>query len=168
MSNTTTVSLAILKVNWDTLHKDYIENFVPFVTEAIRLMPVDVVSLPDLQKSMLMNFGLNIPQNVLAGILKRVCRQHYISYDSIGPIYRRNPMKLDTFKFYEDKQQVLRNHEDLISSLRQYCSDTYSMNWSSKQAEDVLQAYLEENQVHVMLAANWRHCYPASIISRPK
>jgi len=31
----TVASLALLKVNWDTLRKDYIENFIPF---AVTLM----------------------------------------------------------------------------------------------------------------------------------
>ena len=46
------VSLAILKVNRDRLGRDYIENFVPFVGEALRQSTDDVVSLPQLQEGL--------------------------------------------------------------------------------------------------------------------
>ncbi len=52
------ISLAILKVNWDKKRKDYVDNFVPIVAEAIRLSDHDVVSIPQLQQDIRAKFGL--------------------------------------------------------------------------------------------------------------
>ena len=43
-------SLAILKVNWDTLQKDYVENFVPFIAQCVLLLKPSVVSVSELQQ----------------------------------------------------------------------------------------------------------------------
>ena len=44
------ISLAMLKVHWDTRRKDYIDNFVPMVAECIRTSEHDVVSIPALPR----------------------------------------------------------------------------------------------------------------------
>ena len=59
--NPVIASLAILKVNYDEMHKDYVENFVPFFAECIRLSENDIVSTPDLQDDLRNRFGLVIP-----------------------------------------------------------------------------------------------------------
>jgi len=69
-------SLAILKVNWDRGH-DYIENFVPFVAECLRVAPQAEVSLPELQTAVAESFGLSIPQGALMTILKRAVKRGY-------------------------------------------------------------------------------------------
>jgi len=71
MSERVTASLAILKVNWDE-GNDYIENFVPFLAECVRIAPQPEVSLPQLQTLMADTFGLVLPQAALKTILKRV------------------------------------------------------------------------------------------------
>ena len=66
-------SLAILKVNWDE-GRDYIENFVPFVAECIRMAPQPEISVGDLQAAVRDTFGINIPQGALQIILGRAAR----------------------------------------------------------------------------------------------
>ena len=73
MAQATLVSLAILKVNWDVFGKDYVENFVPFVAEAVRLSTAAAVSLPELQQSVVDTFGLrrSIFESLIAGFAKQ-------------------------------------------------------------------------------------------------
>lgn len=77
MANSTLVSLAILKVNFD-LGKTYLDNFVPIVAECIRISEDDIVSLPVLQENLRSNFGLKIPQKVIEAILKRVKKGGFV------------------------------------------------------------------------------------------
>ena len=37
-------SLAILKVNWEERREDYLDNFIPFVREALRGLETEEVS----------------------------------------------------------------------------------------------------------------------------
>src|SRR5689334_19941386 len=63
-------SLAVLKVNWDR-NNDYINNFVPFAVEALRLLGDPVVAVGDVQSKIASEFGLRIPIAALRTILSR-------------------------------------------------------------------------------------------------
>src|SRR5882762_8971397 len=75
MTTDSLTSLAILKVNWDNQGHDYIENFVPFVAEALRLAPQDTVSVAQIQGLIKQTFGLIIPQGALNMLLKRAAKR---------------------------------------------------------------------------------------------
>ena len=47
-------SLAVLRVNWDEASHDYLEDFVPFLLEALRAGE-DLVALPELN-----HYGLSV------------------------------------------------------------------------------------------------------------
>ena len=64
MSSSALTSLAILKVNWDRLGLDYVENFVPFVVECARSSSEEVISLPTMQQMVSDKFGLPPEQSI--------------------------------------------------------------------------------------------------------
>lgn len=145
MISPTIVSLAILKVNWDLLRKDYLENFVPIVAECIRQSIDDVVSLPSLREILKIKFGLTLPLNVIETILRRVRKRGYIQLKD--KVYRVNREELFKLEFREVQQEVVRKHEELISSLISFCKEKFNITWSEEDAESALQSYLEENQL---------------------
>jgi hypothetical protein len=151
MTNSTIISLAILKVNWDELRKGYLDNFVPIVAECIRRSSDDVVSLPDVQNDLENLFGLKIPQNVIRAILSKVRKQGYIRAED--RVYKRDLVKLDQLGFHDMQQKVVRMHECLIQSLIEFCSRNYGVTWSEEDAEEALQTYLQNNQVFITCAA---------------
>ncbi len=67
MARSAIVALGILKANWERDQKDYLENLVPIVVEALRTMADDAVSLPQLRGLIAQRFGLDIPLNPLKG-----------------------------------------------------------------------------------------------------
>jgi len=148
MTSRAVISLAILKVNWDELKTDYLENFVPIVAECIRLSQEDVVSLPNLQADLQNRFGLRIPQNAINAILRRVHKRGYIRSDN--KIYKRNTSKLEGLNFHGVQQQVLRMHESVIDHLIRFCAERFSTAWSLIEAENAFQAYAEENQLLII------------------
>src|SRR5690606_32070510 len=91
------ISLAMLKVHWDTRRKDYIDNFVPMVAESIRTSPNDVVSIPALQQEVRTAFGLRLPQHNLRIILNRIAKLGLIQ--SKDRVYVRNQEALRTLNF---------------------------------------------------------------------
>jgi hypothetical protein len=69
--NSTIASLAILKVNWDYLKKDYIESFVPFVATLIKTRKYPTVEVNTLCEDFSRDYGLIIPFHPMMSILKR-------------------------------------------------------------------------------------------------
>jgi hypothetical protein len=94
MSKATIASLAILKVNWDHLKKDYIENFVPMIVECIRLSDQDVIALPGLQEALQKEFGLCLPLNPIRQILQRAAKHGYLKRQ--GAVFYRDAVRCST------------------------------------------------------------------------
>ena len=140
MAQATLVSLAILKVNWDVFGKDYVENFVPFVAEAVRLSTAAAVSLPELQQSVVDTFGLRIPQHSLKTILVRVAKRKYLHRDA--GVFRPNRPELDKLNFQETQQRALMHHRTVVQQLISFCAANYSVDWSVEDAEVALLDYL--------------------------
>ena len=78
-SRASIIGLAILKVNWETGQRDYLDNFVPMVVECLRSESRDVISLPDLQQDVLSRFNLRLPLNPLRTILRKASRQGFVN-----------------------------------------------------------------------------------------
>lgn len=151
MSNSTILSLAILKVNWDEPEsKDYLDNFVPFIGECIRLTEDDVVAIPILQQDLKTRFGLLVPQNALKSILKRLKKHGYVRQENkiLYPIRER----LELLNFAEVQRKVLGMEESLVKSLISFVSKRFGLSWSQVEAEASLLGYLEENQLVVFNA----------------
>ncbi len=64
-------SLAVLKVNWDYLKKDYIENFIPFI-EAIEKIPEGEYDFAEIKKILQLKENINefSTENIVARIEK--------------------------------------------------------------------------------------------------
>jgi hypothetical protein len=62
-------SLAILKVNWDERQQDYLDNFIPFVQEALRRSEADEVSSTALKNDLKDLVGFEIPHGVVRILL---------------------------------------------------------------------------------------------------
>lgn len=125
MTSKAVVSLAILKVNWDELHKNYLETFVPIVAECIRLSEDDIISLRALQTELQRQFGLRIPQNAIQTILRRVQKHGYIYVEN--KIYKRAMAKLERLNFHSVQQQVLKMHESIIEHLIRFCEQRFDL-----------------------------------------
>jgi hypothetical protein len=139
-------SYAILKVNWEQpLQKDYLDNFVLLVSEAIRHLHQDIISLPELQAEINSRFGINIPQNTINSLLKRIAKRGYIHISH--KIYTRDIKKLETLNFAKIQQNVMQSYESLLDGLIKFCKEKYNLNWTAEIADKHLIEYLQENQI---------------------
>ena len=149
MTNSSIVSYAIIQVNWEQPNRrDYLDNFVLIVAEAIRQLPHDPITLADVQSQIQNAFGFNLPQNTIKSLLNRVKRRGYIEVS--GGTYKRNDLALANLNFREIQQQVLQAHEALIEGLAGFALGSYGITWLPEQAEVALDLYLRENQVTVI------------------
>lgn len=144
-------SLAILKVNWDELRKDYLENFVLIIAECIRRSNDNVVTLSALQTDLKKKFGLFIPQHGIRSILRRVQKRGYIQKEH--NVYHKNEKQLSKLDFKRTQQDVVEKHEKLIASLRIFTRDRFKIEWTDTEAEVALLNYIEENQIPILSIA---------------
>ena len=144
-------SLAILKVNWDRNHTGYLENFLPFVCESLRLSQENEVSLPALQESILTLFGIKIPQSALKTILHHAKKRNYVIHD-MG-IYKRNKEKLSKKNISKLRAEAERKHRSLINKLIEFASARHGQALSASEAEDILLNFIEEHSIPILLAA---------------
>lgn len=148
--NQALVSLAILKVNWDFLKKDYLENFVPIVAECVKFLPSEVIALNDLQAELKKSFGLELAQSCVKTILGRLKKRGYIRVSN--HVFYRNDKALEALNFREVQQRVLAAHADLLKNLRAFCADRFGKQWSDEEADDALQAYLQGSEEAILRA----------------
>ncbi len=109
MASNTISSLAILAVNWEDRNIGYLDNFVPFLAESIRRNGSEVISVNDVQKTVLTEFGLRLPINTIRGLLPTLRKQGYIRLQPQGSnIYTPNWVKLQEFNFKQTQQDMVR------------------------------------------------------------
>ncbi len=148
MSLSTLTSLAILKVNWDRLGADYIENFVPFVVECARLNQDDAISLPDIHASIKSTFGLHLPQNALRLIIGRATKRGYFRRGE-GVIYKVQH-KCNSLDFSRTKVEVESTYNRVVSRLAEYANEVHRKSWSHDDADRVLLAFLRDESLSLL------------------
>lgn len=135
-------SLALLKVNWDK-RKDYIENFVPFAAECLRLMPSAATTSADLQAEIVKRFGFKIPQEALKTILHRAAKRGYVYRKDRR--YLKNQGKLNELNFARSQNEALRRTKALVKKLQSFAATKYSTILTDEEAELELFSYLKHN-----------------------
>jgi len=149
MGSHTIPSLAILKVNWETERKDYLESFVPFVAQCIRSLQPPIVSTSTLQPKLLDDFGLQIPQNALKLILTRTAKRGYIRRE--GDVFVPCHDALNHLDFEPRRDRVLREHNALVSKFLQFSHDKHSAQFSPQRGEEILLSYLTQHDVELLI-----------------
>jgi len=143
-------SLAILKVNWDH-GRDYIQNFVPFIAEALRNADAEVVSIPEVQSKIAELFALHIPQGALRSILKRAVRANY-AVREYG-VYRVIKPRIAETRFSEIRDSVTFEYEMFVKDFKAYCVEEFSVEVSDAVAERVLEVYLAKGSIDLLMPA---------------
>ena len=65
LSDARLASLAILRINWDTQQQSWIDNFVPFVVECLRISAARPLEMGEVQRTLRDQFGLDVPIGVV-------------------------------------------------------------------------------------------------------
>lgn len=154
----TIISYAILKVNWDELRKDYLENFVPFLLECLRLSDSDIVSDQALKQQFHDHFGLDLPLNAIKLLLRRAKKNGFV-YQQDNVIMRENN-KLMGLNFKEKRQRLLETTEYIINDLLDFVKKYFNTSWDKEFAEKALLSYIKHNQLHLLKSS--LECVPFS------
>ena len=148
MTTSALTSLAILKVNWDHLGADYIENFVPFVVELARVSKDEVISLPSMQQSIRNEFGLLLPQHALRQIIMRATKRGYFFRKS--KVIYKDKEACEKINFRNTKDVVAATHDRLLSALCEYARKDQRKELSVEEAEEALLAFLADKSLSLL------------------
>ena len=75
------VSMAMLKVNADSVGMSVLENFQPFVLDRLYHSGTEAVSAPDLRSAISTEYGVDIPTAVIQTLTKRIARDGLLTRD---------------------------------------------------------------------------------------
>lgn len=128
-------SLAMLKVNYDSAGRDYIDNFVPFAVEALGACKGPVVTVGEVQQVLKAAFGIFIPQAALRTVLARAAKQRWAVAREGG--FQIDDSRRHATGFAERRDAALRDEQSLIESLVAF-SASDGPPWTSEQAENAL------------------------------
>lgn len=142
LSDARLASLAILRINWDTQQQSWIDNFVPFVTECLRVLPAQSLEVGYVQRAMRDQFGLEVPVGALWTILRRAVRRGFATQENRR--FSVIPDALADDGLQRQRQDALRQQAALVDRLCQFASRGYRRDLAREEAEQGLLAYVEE------------------------
>lgn len=146
------VSLAVLKVNWDSTKKSYLDNFIPFIVECLKTTESDVVSVPEIKKILEEMFGIILPHNVLNKLVFRAAKRKFVRKEN--KVFYKNWDEISKLDFQIVQQKVLTAHESVISRFQRYCQSEHNILWTPEEAEQALLKYFEEEILSLLYIAN--------------
>jgi hypothetical protein len=147
MQNSVLISLAILKVNMDMHQGIFLDNFIPFVTDTLKCQKQDVVSIPELQKSLIESFKLCIPQHVLKALLYRAKKKNIVFLKD--HVFYRNKSIVDASNFGSIQQKVQIIYGGLISDFQAFAQRKYKVSFTEQEAERIILAFISYNQLYI-------------------
>lgn len=146
-------SLAIINVNWDARRQSYLDNFVPFALEVMRRSGADDFSGSDVKAQLSVEFGLDLPVQVVESILNRTTRTGALIKENRR--YRFNPDNGDALPsgIARAQAEIARQHTVVIAELIKFAYDRFAIDWSDEVAEETLLNYVEHHSAPLLASA---------------
>ena len=148
-------SLALLKTNWDHLHRDYLDSLVPFVAALTRKRQYKPVGPDDIHaicSEFQGEFGLHIPYHPMISLLDRARKRGFLvkRNGSLFPVEQ----KVLEADFGDDLAEIERQHENVLKEIVDYCERHFGKTINTKDAESMLIAYLKAHDLDILFASN--------------
>ena len=141
-------SLAILKVNWDRLNRDYVENFVPFVVECARLAPEPIISLPTVREEMSTRFGLDLPLNTLRYVFNRAAKRGY--FKRRHHVFHRVDEKCSATDFQNTREDINQTYSRVMEAFVSFAASTHDRRLSIDEAATAIFAFLRDGSLSLL------------------
>lgn len=150
--NRTLLSLAILKVNWETTRKDFIENFIPLLGSLLLKNDYNEISLEKVQYDFQEEYGLKIPINPLVTIFNRMAKNQYVT-KSYGK-YFSQPNNLLDLDISAKAKKLLVSYDKLLEKLSNYCKEIYNIDCNIKELEEAFISFLKDYDLDILFITN--------------
>jgi hypothetical protein len=145
------VSLAVLRAHWSD-GQSYIDTFLPFVLECVRLDGRHAVPLPDIKARIKEVFGIAMPVAAVETVLHRAGARTYgvLKRGCFEPTIE----KLGEFDSRPARASVSREQNALIEAFQEHCSSQHQQLLSREEAEEALIGFVEEHASGILATAH--------------
>lgn len=149
VTNTTLISLAILKVDLDEGFRDYIGYFENFVVSLLRKHELDPIVAEEVAILFQAEYGLRVPERGMQLVLRRLVKRKHLKrknrrYHVVG--------KLPSIDL-QAKRAAAREHiEAVFRKLRIYAESNFGMKWTDSEASIALLNFLRKFSVDCIRA----------------
>ena len=148
-TNTTLISLAILKVDLDEGFRDYIGYFENFVISLLRKHELDPIVASEVAVLFQAEYGLRVPEKGIQLVLRRLVKRKRLQranrqYHIVGQL-----PKVDL----QSKRAFAQEHIDNVyAKLRKYTKSNFDMEWTNAEANQALLRFLSKFSVEFIRA----------------
>lgn len=144
----TITSLAILRINWEVNHKDYIDNFIPFILNLVIKNNYKKVDLSTLREDFKKEYGLILPLAPLLVILKRASKQGYFVKEDNQYFPISN--KIASSNFMSISQDQERKLNQVVNEFKNFIKGKYEITISVEDAEAYLLKFLRNEDLNTV------------------
>ena len=149
MPTDTLTSLAILKVNLDH-GRDYLDYIRPFILNVLTVEHPEIITDGVVGRLILKHFGLEIPDQVVEIVLRRVARRRYIERDhGVYRIARDLPKSRMNSKVSDAEAHI----KAVVDGLKQFSIETAKPITSDNEAIAAICAFLSEFDITCLRSA---------------
>lgn len=141
-------TLAVLKANWDSNNRTYLDNFVPFVVDAAVSTGQDRVPIPDIAALVRERFGIPMPDGVVATVVKKAIRQGFGSRDE--NCFVLDAQRSAASDLTADRAKAVRQERALLAKLVDFAKGHFDTELTENEAEVALLAHVERHAVPLL------------------
>lgn len=145
----TIASLALLRMNWDSYGKDYVEIFVPFIVTLISKKKYKVITENILQKDFEAEYGLSIPYYPMVTLLRRTKKRGYIQKKDKEYIPVKDLVEADEFS--ENALALERKYNHVLKRFITFC-DEFDVAMNDESADRILISFLKDHDLDIIFA----------------
>lgn len=151
MSTTTLASLALLKANIEIEGRDVLDMIAPLVEfVGSKAGLTGSFSSADLQKATVQELGLVLPERAVDLILRRLQRRGLATRES--GLYSVGEWPVDPGAIDDARSDLLRRSGDITEDLRSFVGEQHDVSWSSEEARDALDGYVNAYSIDCIRA----------------
>lgn len=154
----TIASLALVKIFWDHLRKDHIENFVPFIATLIIKKNYEAIDVNQVCEDFKQEFGLIIPYHPMVTLLNRARKRKIIKRKrgTYVPV-KDNILKYD---FTDMSKEQERRHEKVINEFIDFSKTKYNVEIDRYGAELMFLSFLKSYDLDILFASQEKSILP--------
>lgn len=144
-------TLALIQVNWDENSRSYLDQFVPFVIDVMRLDSKAGWTESAVRDGLFDTFGLDLPIKVVGSLIRRGARTGSLKIENHEATLVSGE-RTDSRSIVALRADCLRRERTLVDALKTKAHADFGLDWTASSAENALAMYIEEHSVPLLSA----------------